>query len=52
LDGGDDWGRGDPDPPRPPKVPGGEDLDWSLFEAEFREYVRLHERGRELATQR
>jgi hypothetical protein len=52
LDGGDDWGRGDPDRPRPPKAPGGEDLDWSLFEAEFREYVRLDERRRELATPR
>jgi hypothetical protein len=50
FDGGDDWGRGDPGRPQPPKAPGGEDLHWSLFEAEFRDYVRLHERRRKLAT--
>ena len=50
FDGADHWGRGDPDRPRPPKAPGGEDLHWSLFEAEFRDYVRSHERRRELAT--
>jgi hypothetical protein len=50
LDGGDDWGRGDPQRPGPPKAPGGEDLRWSLFEAEFRDYARLHERRHELAT--
>jgi hypothetical protein len=52
LEGGDDWGRGDPDRPRPPNPSGGEDLHWSLFEAEFRDYVRLHERRGELATPR
>jgi hypothetical protein len=50
FDGGDAWGRGDPGRPGPPKAPGGEDLHWSLFEAEFRDYARLHERRRELAT--
>ena len=49
FDGGDDWDRGDPDRPRPPTAPGDEDLHWSLFEAEFRDYVRSHERRRELA---
>jgi hypothetical protein len=52
LEGGDDWGPGNPDRPRPPKPPGGEDLHWSLFEAEFRDYVRLHERPREPASLR
>jgi hypothetical protein len=52
LDEGGDWRRGDPEgpqgPPRP-NSPGGEDLRWSLFEAEFRDYAATHERRRELA---
>lgn len=48
LDEGDDWARGDPDVPPRPKAPGGEDLHWSLFEAEFRAYVASHERRRDL----
>jgi hypothetical protein len=52
FDGGDDWDGDDPDRPRPPAVPGGEDLHWSLFEAEFRDYVRSHERRLEPAGRR
>jgi hypothetical protein len=55
LDEGGDWRRGDPEgpegPPRP-NAPGGEDLHWSLFEAEFRDYAATHERRRALAPAR
>jgi hypothetical protein len=45
-DSGPDGGggsRGEPDPPRPPTGPSAEDLHWSLFEADFRDYVRSRE---------
>lgn len=42
-DEGGDWRRGDPEVPPRPNSPGGEDLLWSLFEAEFRDYVASHE---------
>lgn len=45
-DGSDDDGgthRGRDDDSRSPHGPGGEDLHWSLFEAEFWDYVRTHE---------
>jgi hypothetical protein len=52
LDEGGDGGRGNPDPPRRPNAPGGEDLHWSLFEAEFRDYAATHERRRDLIPAR
>jgi hypothetical protein len=48
-DSGPDGGgssRGDPDRPRSPTGPGAEDLHWSLFEAEFWDYVRSGESSR------
>jgi hypothetical protein len=47
-DGRDDWGRGAPDRPQLPTGSSGEDLHWSLFEAEYWEYVRADELRREL----
>jgi hypothetical protein len=52
LDEGGDWRRGDPEFPPRPNCPGGEDLHWSLFEAQFRDYAASHERRRELAPAR
>jgi hypothetical protein len=52
LDEGGDWRRGDPEFPPRPNSPGGEDLRWSLFEAEFRDYAASHERHRDLAPAR